>query len=325
MSKGIIGGDYALSPIKSIDEEFGIVPDRGPSEIDFNKSQSTDQTIESPLWPQPGYSHPPLKQDSRVNNNINSSKNLTEDTGDFKLKLPDWKPLREEWLKNGAVNISSLFPTPQAETLHKWYFDKPNDWWNLVLYPDPNFDYNQNEIDNPSYYHMYQSSDDDTNHSNVLNYIHQINNDGGFSYTYRRTGANSENDFHTYLKMFQTSLFKDFLSKITGYEDLEYEDQSTFVSNYESGHYNGPHTDGNDGRRIAFVYHLSKDWKPQYGGLFMRMDWDWKTVNKVVVPPFNTLTIFDTKFEGKEGSPHLVSEVAQDCSNKRISYTGWYL
>ena len=324
MSKGIIGGDYALSPIKSIDEEFGIVPDLGPSEIDFNKSQTTDKSIESPLWPQSGYSHPPLKQDSRVNNNINASKNLTEDTGNFQITFPDWKPLREEWLKNGAVNISSLFPTPQAESIHKWYFDKPNDWWNLVLYPDPNFDYNQNEIDNPGYYHMYHSSGSDVDYPNVLNYIHQINNNGGFSYIYRRTGTNPENYFHTYLKMFQNPLFKDFLSKITGYEGLEYKDQNTFVSNYESGHYNGPHTDGDNGR-VAFVYHLSKDWKPQYGGLFMRMDWDWKTINKVIVPPFNTLTIFDTQFDGKPGSPHLVSEVAQDCSNKRISYTGWYL
>jgi len=55
------------------------------------------------------------------------------------------------------------------------------------------------------------------------------------------------------------------------------------------------------------------------------MDWDWKTVNKVVTPPFNTLTIFDTKWDGQPGAPHLVSEVAQGCDNKRISYTGWYL
>jgi len=56
----------------------------------------------------------------------------------------------------------------------------------------------------------------------------------------------------------------------------------------------------------------------------MRMDWDWKTVNKVIVPPFNTLSIFDTQWQGQQGSPHLVSEVAQGCNNRRISYTGWY-
>jgi Rps23 Pro-64 3,4-dihydroxylase Tpa1-like proline 4-hydroxylase len=57
----------------------------------------------------------------------------------------------------------------------------------------------------------------------------------------------------------------------------------------------------------------------------MRMDWDWKTVNKVIVPPFNTLSIFDTTWQDKQGAPHLVSEVAQGIDNRRISYTGWYL
>jgi hypothetical protein len=54
------------------------------------------------------------------------------------------------------------------------------------------------------------------------------------------------------------------------------------------------------------------------------MDWDWKTINKVICPPFNTLSIFDTKWQEQEGAPHLVSEVAQGITNKRISYTGWY-
>ena len=45
--------------------------------------------------------------------------------------------------------------------------------------------------------------------------------------------------------------------------------------------------------RIAFVFHISQDWNVWDGGLFMGMDWDWKTITKVVVPPFNTLTMFD--------------------------------
>jgi Rps23 Pro-64 3,4-dihydroxylase Tpa1-like proline 4-hydroxylase len=72
--------------------------------------------------------------------------------------------------------------------------------------------------------------------------------------------------------------------------------------------------------RIAFVFHISQDWNVWDGGLFMGMDWDWKTITKVVVPPFNTLTMFDVS----NGMPHYVSEVAQNCDNKRISFTGWY-
>ena len=323
MPKGIIGGDYTHSHRMTIDEEFGIVPDLGPSKGDFVPQA---QELESPFWPQSGYSHPKLKQDTRVNNYIDRSPEFLSNTdaGTFEMSLPDWRPLREQWLKSGVVNITPVFPQLQAETIHEWYFNQPNDWWDLVLYPDPNFDYAQNEIDNPGYYHMYQSSDNDPNRLNVLNHIHEVNNNGGFSYTYRRTGEPTEPYLHPYLKVFQTQMFREYLCKITGYDSLEYHDSHTFVSNYEAGHYNGPHTDGNNGK-IAFVYHLSKDWVPQYGGLFMRMDWDWKTVNKVVVPPFNTLTVFDTQFDGREGAPHLVSEVVQGCNNKRISYTGWYL
>ncbi len=99
--------------------------------------------------------------------------------------------------------------------------------------------------------------------------------------------------------------------------------KNTFVSCYTAGDFNGPHTDGDNGR-LAFVYHLSKNWKPEYGGLFLRMEDDFQTVNKVVVPPFNSLTIFDTKGHGTSGTPHLVTEIAQACTNKRIGFTGWY-
>jgi hypothetical protein len=148
--------------------------------------------------------------------------------------------------------------------------------------------------------------------------ITQVNHDGGFSYTYRRTGDITQQK-HPYLEIFESPSFTQFLSGITGHENLEFVNSHAFISNYETGHYNGPHTDGNNGR-IAFVFHMSKDWKPQYGGLFMRMEWDWKTINKAICPPFNTLSIFDVS----NGAPHLVSEVAQGVNNKRISYTGWY-
>jgi len=320
MSKGIIGGDYASSHRMSIDEEFGITPDLGPTQTDFQPQQ-----IESPLWPKSGQSHPPLQKDTRVNNNINQSPEslVSPDMGTFQMLLPDWKPLREQWLKHKAVNITPILPDAQASEVHRYYFNQPRSYWEFPIHPDPNFDYAQNDIENPDYYHMYDAKEDDPSIPERIAYAHSVNNEGNFSYMYYRASIQLHKK-HQYLDLFSSPAFKDYLSKITGYDDLQYSDDWTFMNCYESGHYNGPHTDGNNGR-IAFVYHLSKDWKPEMGGLFMRMDWDWKTVNKVVTPPFNTLTIFDTKWDGQVGAPHLVSEVAQDCDNKRISYTGWYL
>ena len=38
-----------------------------------------------------------------------------------------------------------------------------------------------------------------------------------------------------------------------------------FLSRYKSGHFLAPHSDINNGK-LAFVFNLTKNWKPQYGG-----------------------------------------------------------
>jgi len=317
MAKGQMGGDFSQGYSRTIDQEV-LYPttniEIGPTKEDF----------ESQVWPKSNETHPQIPDDTRVRPRLGMSPDLDVDTGTFNFSLPNPKLLKQQWEQNKAVNITPILPELQANVVRDWYMNQPDDWWERILYPDPDFDYDKSAIENPGYYHMYNAKAGDPSIERRLQHVYDINNNGGFSYTYRRTGDPTDNFLHPYLKIFQTDIFKKYLSEITGYDNLEYSDSHTFVSNYGPGDFNGPHTDGDNGR-IAFVYHLSKDWKPSYGGLFMRMDWDWKTVNKVIVPPFNTLSIFDTQWQGQQGAPHLVSEVAQGCNNRRISYTGWYL
>ena len=317
MAKGQMGGDFSQGYSRTIDQEV-LYPttniEIGPTKEDF----------ESQVWPKSNETHPQIPDDTRVRPRLGMSPDLDVDTGTFNFSLPNPKLLKQQWEQNKAVNITPILPELQANVVRDWYMNQPDDWWERILYPDPDFDYDKSAIENPGYYHMYNAKAGDPSIERRLQHVYDINNNGGFSYTYRRTGDPTDNFLHPYLKVFQTDIFKKYLSDITGYDNLEYSDSHTFVSNYGPGDFNGPHTDGDNGR-IAFVYHLSKDWKPSYGGLFMRMDWDWKTVNKVIVPPFNTLSIFDTQWQGQQGAPHLVSEVAQGCNNRRISYTGWYL
>jgi len=317
MAKGQMGGDFSQGYSRTIDQEV-LYPttniEIGPTKEDF----------ESQVWPKSNETHPQIPDDTRVRPRLGMSPDLDMDTGTFNFSLPNPKLLKQQWEQNKAVNITPILPELQANVVRDWYMNQPDDWWERILYPDPDFDYDKSAIENPGYYHMYNAKAGDPSIERRLQHVYDINNNGGFSYTYRRTGDPTDNFLHPYLKVFQTDIFKKYLSDITGYDNLEYSDSHTFVSNYGPGDFNGPHTDGDNGR-IAFVYHLSKDWKPSYGGLFMRMDWDWKTVNKVIVPPFNTLSIFDTQWQGQQGAPHLVSEVAQGCNNRRISYTGWYL
>ena len=314
MYKGHIGGDFSQSHRQTIDEEFGLVVN--------NPTPTYNEPI-SQMNPRSGMFYPPIPSETRVSSVLNSNNVPVAPVEEFTLSLPDPTQFKREWEANKAVNIPNLFPTNQAHQIHDYYFNQPDNWWDLILYPDPYFDYDKSAVENPGYYHMYRTQDDDPSIPERLNHIHELNNRGIFSYTYRRT-RDLQTQLHPYLQLFQSQRFRKYISLITGYDDLKYDESHTFVSNYSSGHFNGPHTDGANGR-IAFVFHLSKDWLPGHGGLFMRMDWDWKTVNKVVVPPFNTLTMFDTQWDGQQGAPHLVTEVAQGCNNKRISYTGWYL
>ena len=66
---------------------------------------------------------------------------------------------------------------------------------------------------------------------------------------------------------------------------------------------------------------LTKDWKPEYGGLLHFMEKDYKTVTKVILPEFNKLTLFHIPKDG--GIPHYVSPVNPGVQLNRISFTGW--
>mgnify|MGYP003859406593 CR=1 FL=1 len=321
MLKGQMGGEFAPQQVRSIDSDIEYPNiEKGPSPQDF--VQPIEQ-VDSPFWPKSGYSHPPLQDGTRVRHGLNMSPDLDKQPLPISFQLPDPEPLREQWLKNKVVNITPILPDTIANEVHQYYFNQPRNFWEFPISPDPYFDYVQNEVESPDYYHMYDAKEGDPSIPERIAHAHEVNNRGEFGYMYYRASVRNQ-QLHPHLDVFQSKVFSDYLSYITGHTDLKYEADYTFMNCYEEGHYNGPHTDGNNGR-IAFVYHLSKDWLPGYGGLFMRMDWDWKTVNKVVVPPFNTLSIFDTEWQGQRGAPHLVSEVAQGCNNKRISYTGWYL
>lgn len=231
----------------------------------------------------------------------------------MKVNLPLIPTLQESWNKDKVVNIKPLFTEGEANNIHNYYFNKSNSEWNLAMYPD--------FVDHKEYtIPIVKESDED--YDDRLKHIRKKRDKGEFSYFYKR--LNGVENFHPHIvNLFFSENFWNYISQVTGYNNLTLNPDDCFVSNYSEGNYNGPHTDGENGR-VAFVYHLSKDWKPELGGLFCRLDWDYQTVNKIVSPPFNCLTLFDTVWDGKEGSPHFVSEVTAGCDNKRISFTGWF-
>ena len=90
-----------------------------------------------------------------------------------------------------------------------------------------------------------------------------------------------------------------------------------FISKYSSGDFLSCHSDKERG--IAFVWNLTKNWKPEYGGNLSLIDPLFKGVT-TIVPSFNTLTIFNLN----EEIEHWVSEVSSAAPSERLAITGWF-
>lgn len=229
----------------------------------------------------------------------------------MEINWGDLQSHKQEWSNSEKVVLSNFFPDEDAKTLWEYYYKKPDHQYDLAIFPAVE------KLDQEGVYPVYRCKPGDPSIPKRERYVRKLLNENLFSYIYRRT-----EDFHPLFEIFSSKEFIAKLETITGYQNLKFDWNSTFVSNYGPGHFNGPHHDGINGR-IAFVFHLSQNWMPWYGGLFLRLSKDYKKVDTTVVPSFNKLVVFDV-YGNEHGSPHLVTEVAQGCANRRISFTGWY-
>jgi thiol-disulfide isomerase/thioredoxin len=89
---------------------------------------------------------------------------------------------------------------------------------------------------------------------------------------------------------------------------------------YLPGDHSLPHNDvvandANASRQVAFVWHLSKDWRPEWGGALF-----WCSKGCYLPPSFNTLWLFNV---GPE-STHFVTHVSPYAQGKRLAINGWW-
>lgn len=92
------------------------------------------------------------------------------------------------------------------------------------------------------------------------------------------------------------------------------------ASLYLPGDHSLPHndvaaTDGNFNRQVAFVWHLAKDWRPEWGGALY-----WCSKAAYLPPAFNTLYLFNV---GPE-SNHFVTHVSPYAQGRRLTVNGWW-
>jgi len=89
---------------------------------------------------------------------------------------------------------------------------------------------------------------------------------------------------------------------------------------YLPGDHSLPHNDvapsgPNLSRQFAFVWHLAKDWRPEWGGALF-----WCSKACYLPPEFNTLWLFNV---GPE-STHFVTHVSPYAQGKRLAINGWW-
>ena len=211
---------------------------------------------------------------------------------------------KEEFSKKGRVTIYDLFPENQAEQIYQDYL--ASDQFNVAFMAGGVDQHNQPLI---------QWASKGSEHYNKLtNKVYELEGNNVFSYRFSRT-----NWIQPLLyELWNSKIFTNSIEFITGQQNLRWVKDSTFTSKYEAGDFLYTHTDKDNGR-IAFVYQLTKDWLPGYGGLFMRMD-DGINVDTTILPQFNQLTIFDVQ---GEGTPHIVTNVIPGLKKSRMAYSGW--
>jgi len=89
-------------------------------------------------------------------------------------------------------------------------------------------------------------------------------------------------------------------------------------SYYAPGDHSLPHTDHLGQRSVAYVWHLTKNWKPQWGGALY---WCREYADSTYIhASFNTLTLFAvTPF-----TTHFVTTVSPHATEKRLAFNGWW-
>jgi SM-20-related protein len=214
------------------------------------------------------------------------------------------EPYKDIFKKEGKATIPNIFPESQADEI----------WESYINHKDFKVNFYTEEFNSEDDSYIHYANKGSNKYHELSSKVYSLAAQDRFCYRFSRTSW-----VHPYLEtLWSSQIFIDLISSITGYDDLAWVRSSTFTSKYEAGDFLYTHTDKGNGR-IAFVYQLTKDWRPGYGGLFMKMG-NWTDVDSTVIPKFNQLTIFDV---ANEGTPHIVTQLIPHLTKSRIAYSGW--
>jgi hypothetical protein len=216
--------------------------------------------------------------------------------------------------EKNIISVKNFFKSEFADKIESDLKNINNTWWYVSVYPT---DHTKSKQNTRYYEGLY--SDKKFEEQEVFN-EHWFNS-GNFGYRFKRTLGNHYQTCYCVMcklkEYFDSSEVKNELSKIVGEKVTNLNE--TFCSKYETGDYLSIHHDKGNGD-YAFVFQLTKDWNPAYGGLLNFYDPETKEVYKTANPIFNSLTIF--KIKNVPNTDHFVSMNVS--SHTRYAFTGWF-
>lgn len=143
-------------------------------------------------------------------------------------------------------------------------------------------------------------------------------NGTGFIYGRKKIDQDETNPllrqaFHT----LNSETFLEEMRQLSGYEELNY--ASMQATRFMPGQFITRHNDvvEAEGRRLAYVFNLTPQWHPDWGGLLQFFNNDGSTLQSWT-PSFNTLSLFGVN------NIHSVTYVTPFAKTPRYSITGWF-
>lgn len=122
---------------------------------------------------------------------------------------------------------------------------------------------------------------------------------------------------HRFLEYLNSEPFLEFARRVTGVGRIRKADAQ--ATRYAPGHFLKQHNDitTEQGREVAYVLNLTREWQADWGGLLQFMDDDGAVID-TFMPRFNSLSLFRVPMH------HCVSVVAPFAQRPRYAITGWF-
>jgi hypothetical protein len=136
-----------------------------------------------------------------------------------------------------------------------------------------------------------------------------------FSHRYHRIPQRSlyPRDVQWCMNIFDSPETKELISRLTNRDCAG--DVALAANLYLPGDYALPHSDSTGTRSVTFIWYLTTDWDPLWGGQL-----HWCPSWRIVQPSFNSLILFNVSEETR----HYVAHVRPTARGRRYTLNGWW-